>query len=269
MKIKTAWLNELRGSVGKPFLGGLSCFRTDKYGNITGLKSPSEPRVPTGKQPLYRHQLRYWSLHWNFLTPGQKANYAALGEADEITGYDYYIKEHYDINNLYVAPTDNRWVELWSPDKNPTAEEYLHMSDDEDFEDWTYINFPLAKICQPIVITKAELFLRYAGEAGSSAEGKRVDCHKIVDQWHEQQITYNNRPSVAGTETDHTDMPAEMTLFSFDVTADINSLISSGILFYGWRVKFHETVGTGESMSSLRSTYPHDDDYWPFLRLSL
>lgn len=269
MKIKTAWLSELRGALGRPFLGGMSCFRTDQYGNIVGLKSPNEPRIPSGKQDLYRHQLRYWSLHWNFLTPGEKQTYQDLGAAEDITGYDYFMKLFYDTANLYMAPTNNRWVELWSPDKNPTAEEVLHLSDDEDFEDWVYINFPLGKISKNLVITKAELWLKYSGEAGSSAEGKRVDCHKIRGAWSETTITYNTRPSIDVMEVDHTDMPAEMEWFSFDVTANINSLIAGGLLFYGWRIKFNTTVGTGESYSGLRSTHPHDDDHWPYLKLTL
>jgi len=208
-------------------------------------------------------------LHWNFLTPGQKQTYEDLGDAEDITGYDYYIREKYDINNLYVAPTDNRWVELWHPNTNPTAEEYLHMSDDEEFEDWIYINFPLEKISKNLVITKAELFLKYAGEAGWGAEGKRVNCRKITGSWSETTITYNTRPAVSGTETDHVNMPAATEWFKFNVTSDIQDLIDAGALFYGWRIKFHETVTSQESMSSLRSTWPHDDDHWPYLKLEL
>lgn len=269
MKIKTAWLSELRGSLGRPFLGGRSCFRTDRYGNIVGLKSPSEPRVPSKKQPLYRHQLRYWSLHWNFLTPAQKQSYKDLGEAKGITGYDYFIQTFYDRAILFMAPTHNRWVELWDPNKNPSAEEYLHMSDDEEFEDWVYIDFPLNMISKNLVITKAELFLRYVGESGWPGTGRRVDCHRILTFWKENTITYNTRPSVSGTETDHIDMAEEGDWLKFDVTSDINLLINTQKLFFGWRIKYHETVSTQEAMSSLRSTYPHNNDYWPYLKLIL
>jgi len=269
MKIKTAWLQELRGSVGKPFLGGMNCFRTDKHGNIVGLKSPSEPRIPSKKQPLYRHQVRYWSLHWNFLTPEQKLAYSILGAELNITGYNFYMKENYDINHLYIAPTDNRWVELWHPSTNPSAEEGLHLSDDEEFEDWLYINFPLEKISSNLVITKAELWLFYYEEAGWSGTGRRVDCHKITEPWRETTITYNTRPAVSAEETDNKPMAGEWQWLKFDVTADIRSTASSGVLFYGWRIKYHETVASQEAMSGLRSTYPHDNDWWPHLNLVL
>lgn len=269
MKIKTAWLGELRGSIGRPFLGGMSCFRTDKYGNIVGLKSPSEPRVPSGQQRLYRHQLRYWSLHWNFLTPTQKSNYAALGDLEGITGYDYYMKTHYSRDPLHLHPTNNRWVELWKPDRNPTAEEGLHMSDDQNYEDWVYLDFPLDVLFAGPEPSGSFLRVKYAGEAGFSGEGKRVDCHKITEPWKESTITYNTRPSVSGAETDHIDMPAEGTWFEVDVSGDIDDIISTKTLFYGWRLKYHSAVASSESLSSMRSTYPHDDDHWPFVKLIL
>jgi len=269
MKIKTAWLSELRGSLGRPFLGGMNCFRTDKYGNIVGLKKPDPSRLFAGKRSLYQHQLRYWSLHWNFLTPGQKQAYQDLGDAEEITGYNYFMKLFYDIDNLYMAPTDNRWVELWAPNKNPTAEEYLHISDDEEYEDWIYINFPLEKISRNLVITKAELWLKYSGEAGWGAEGKRVDCYNILKTWSETSITYNNRPVANPEYTTWSLMPEEGEWLNFDVTEDIRKIIESGVLTFGWKLNFQETVTVEESNSGLRSTYPHDDDHWPFLKLIL
>lgn len=269
MKIKTAWLSEMRGALGRPFLGGMNCFRTDKYGNIVGLKSPSEPRVPSKKQPLYRHQLRYWSLHWNFLTTEEKNSYAELGKKNNITGYNYYIAEKYDVNNLYMAPTDNRWVELWHPDTNPRAEEGLHISNDEEFEDWIYINFPLEKLSKNLEVTKAELWLLYYEEAGWSGTGKRINCHQILQPWSENTITYNNRPYHYPLYTTWSLMPEDGHWFSLNVTNDIQNIISSGILGFGWMLKYQETVTEQESMSGLRSTYPHDNDYWPYLKLEL
>jgi len=269
MKFKTPVFSELRGRLGHQIESNTVCFRTYKTFGIQVIKNPARKVDPAGSQWLYRHQLYYLSLHWNFLTPEQKAAYDVLGGAAGISGYDYYIKEKHDIDHLYLAPTDNLWAEEYKPDRNPTAEEGLHLSDYDIWEDYAHINFPLEQIPSNLLISKAELWLRYAGEAGSSAEGKRVDCHKITEPWAERTITWNNRPSVSATETDHIDMPAERQWFSFTVTQDINDLISGGSLFYGWRVKYHSTVTTSESYSYIRATYPHKDDFWPYLKLEL
>jgi len=269
MKIKTAWLSEMRGALGRPFLGGMNCFRTDQYGNIVGLKSPSEPRVPSGMQRLYRHQLRYWSLHWNFLTPEQKLAYSILGAELNITGYNYYIKEKYDINHLYIAPTDNRWVELWHPSTNPSAEEGLHLSDDEEFEDWVYINFYPDKFPKNLVITKAELWFFYYNEAGDPATGRHVDCHRLLEPWSETTITYNTRPGATAARVAAAVMPGEWQWFYFDLTFELRFIIAQGMPFYGYKIKFRETVTEESSMCGLRSTWPHDNDWWPFLKLEL
>lgn len=269
MKIRTAWLGELHGALGKPFLGGMNCFRTDQYGNIVGLKSPSEPRIPSGKQRLYRHQLRYWSLHWNFLTPAEKQSYADAGDIVNMTGYDFYIQENYNKEVLRVAPTDNRWVELWHPNTNPKAIEYLSMSDDPDFEDWTYVNFPLEIVAAPLSIISAAIKLRYVAEAGWGGQGKRVDCHRITEPWRESTITYNTRPALAVSETSHGNMVMMGEWISLDVTDDINSLINGSALCFGWRIKYHELDPDTESMSGWRSSQAHENDSWLYLTLEV
>lgn len=269
MKIKLHWLQELRGAAGTKIWGDKSCFQVRRGGVQVVMKNPGGPRPATGKQALYRHQIGYWRLHWNFLTPAQKAAYAAAAEKDPLTGYDYFIREKCQPGFLYMHPNNNRWVEKWSPNNNPTAEETLHLSDDEDYEDWVYVDCGLDKISRNLSIVKAELYLRYVGESGWDAEGKQVQCNMIKDSWSETTITYNNRPTVIPFFARYSTMPAQMEWFKFDVTDHIKSIISAGAKLYGWRIKFSSTVASQESMSGLRSTYPHDENDWPYIKITL
>lgn len=269
MKIKLNWIQELRGASGVKIWGDKSCFQVRPGGVQILMKNPGGKRVPQGKQNLYRHQFAYWSYHWNFLTPAQKANYEILAEADGITGYDFYIREKHQPGFLYLHPTNNRAVEIWDPNNNVVAQEALKISDDTMFEDWVYIDFGFEKISRNLSLTKAELCLKLVAEGGWDADGKRVDCHKILEPWRETTITYNNRPTVSGTETDNLNMPTMGEWLAFDVTNDIQDQINTGALFYGWRIKFHTLVAVHESLSGFRSTHPHDEDCWPYVKISL
>lgn len=259
----------MHGSLAGPYLGNMTCFRTDKYGNIVGLKSPDGPRVPSGKQGLYRHQIYYWSLHWNFMWVSDKAKYNELGEAADMTGYDYFMKTHYSRDPLFMHPMDNNGTyERW-PDWNIPGSPYIDIADRIDRQRYVYLTFPLDLISQNLTITKAELWVYYEGWWDNWPGGKQVDCHKIIEPWTERSLTWNNSPAVHSEVTDTTVIGNVEKWHTFDITDDIN-LIISGAPSYGWRINFHLPVTTNWSWVEWRSTY-HDywDSRWPYLKLEL
>ena len=134
MKIKIAWLSELHGKLGHTLPQNTVCFRTYKNFGIQIIKNPARYLPPGGMQWTYRHQIYYWSLHWNFLTPGQKAAYENLGADAGISGYNYYIQEKQDPQFLYIHPVGYTWTEKAYPDTKHFPGEVVRMSNDPTYE---------------------------------------------------------------------------------------------------------------------------------------
>ena len=245
------------------------CFRTYRTFGIQVIKNPARIQPPAGSQRLQRHQLHYWSIHWNFLTPGEKQNYDELGEAAGISGYDYYIQEKHDSAYLRMAPKDNYSTSEYFPDRHLPPWRLLSICNQVDDQWWTYVDFPLNLIPRNLAITKAEFCLFYDQDARKPPEGERLDCHKIIEDWDMNTLVWNNAPACSATETSHVNIPDEGEWIILDVTSDINDLISTGGLFYGWRANYHTTVPANSVENEISSTKEHYYNTWPYLELTL
>jgi len=234
MKFKTPVFSELRGKLGSVLGKDDVCFRTYKNFGIQVIKNPARKVAPTDMQGLYRHQIYYWSLHWNFLTQEQKASYNLQGENVGITGYNYYLKEKYDPHYIYVHPSGANWTEKAYPDKISSPGESILMSDDETYEKNAYFQFPYNIALRTLDIIKAELHVLYYEEAGFDAEMKTIRCFMIVEPWDQFTV-------------------ARVNIFPF----------------YGFKLGFHLLDPVTESETGIRSTRHHDNDFWPFLKIKI
>ena len=269
MKIKTAWLSEMRGSLGRPYAGGLSCFRTDKYGNIVGLKSPSGARGPAGSQAIYRHQLHILPKYWTFLTPEGREEYILAAHVHRTTPYNEFVRQNYPVGFLKLLSEHDTYTGESNKAMIQCAKEKLLLSDHIYAPQWLYVDFKFSLIKPPFEITTAALGLYYYMEEGGNSEGKLVDCHMITEAWDEKTTNYYNQPTVAGAETSHSSMPAVNNWVWFDVTPDINNHLS-GTPCFGWRLKYHtqlpEPAASWDRLAAIQYT---GGAFWPVLKLNL
>jgi len=269
MKFKTPVFSELRGRLGHLIESNTICFRTYKNFGIQVIKNPARKVAPAGRQWLYTHQIYYWSLHWNFLTPEQKASYNLQGENVGITGYNYYIKEKYDPQYLYAHPSGANWTEKAYPNKTPSPGESILLSDDTTYEKHAYFQFPTAAVPDLLPVIEAELHMLYYEEAGFDAEGKRVECRMIWAPWDWRTITWNNVPQIQMVGVTSGDMPAEQEWIILDVRDRLLFARVRPGMFHGFQIKFKDLDPVTESESGLRSTRHHDNDFWPFLKIKI
>ena len=259
----------MRGKLGHTIDSGTLCFRTYKNFGIQVIKNPARKKDPAGMMWLYKHQIYYWSMHWNFLTAEQKAAYVELGEAAGITGYDYYIKEKYDPKYLYIHPSDLNWTEKAYPNKHFSPGESVHMSDDVTYESHVYVKFPLEMLSSNLSFMWAQLKFFYYEEAGWDADDKIVDCYRITEDWDWRTLTWNNAPATPTPIVAWNYMPGQMQWFHFYVQGPIQSAVNYPDTWFGFKIRFRTLDPTTESMSGLRATLPHDNDFWPYLKLRM
>ena len=259
----------MRGRLGHTIESNTICFRTYKNFGIQLIKNPARILPPAGSQWLYRHQKYYWSLHWNFLTPEQKAAYNELGLTFGITGYDFYIQEKQDPHHLYIHPIGYTWTEKAYPDTKHFPGESVLMCDDVTYEKHMYIKFPLEMLSKTLNFTAAKLRFFYYEESGWDADDKIVDAWSIMENWGWRTITWNTAPSLSGAAVSDTTILGQMQWFEFDVTAAIEAAVSAPDAWFGFMVRFRDLDPTRSSFSGMRATLPHDNDYYPYLELIL
>lgn len=269
MKFKTSLVQEMRGRLGHTIDSGTLCFRTYKNFGIQVIKNPARIWPTKGKQWLYRHQIYYWSLHWNFLTDEQKAVYDQLAENLRMSGYDYYIRENQDPHHLYVHPSGLNWIWKRYPDSIRSPIESVSLSDDVIDEKHIYIKFPLAMISPDMAITAATLNFFYQDESGWDADDKRVDCRSITEDWNWNTLTWNNAPAVDPDIVDFVLMPGQMEWFDFDVTSAIQATVAYPYAWFGFHIRFKDLDPDTESMSGIRALSTYENNFWPVLELTI
>jgi len=259
----------MRGRLGHSINSSTLCFRTYKNFGIQVIKNPARIWPTKGKLWLQRHQIYYWSLHWNFLTLDQKAVYDSMAKVDGITGYDYYIRENYDPHHLYVHPSGLNWTYKRYPDSIRSPIEAVSLSDDVIYENHVYIKFPLEMISPNLEIVAAALSFFYQDEAGFDADDKRVDCRSITEDWDWRTITWNNAPTVDPDVVDFVLMPEQMQWFQFDVTSAIQATVADPYAWFGFHIRFKDLDPITESMSGLRALSTYENNFWPVLELTI
>lgn len=269
MKIKSSWLQEMRGSLGRPFLGDMSCFRTDKWGNIVGLRKPIPSKIHVGKQPAYQHQLAFIARYWRILTPSQKADYTALGALEDITGYDYFIRERYPIGELNFLPVGDMYIltlPWWMIDYRPR---WLETYDTVSEMGRVLLEFFTEPLLSLGAVTKAEVFIWYYADVCKWQASHLIKVYRILSGWDEATVWWDTQPSYSGTPTTEFTVQADETWYSFDVTTDINNFIASGTKFYGWMIEGPRPTGDDEFCMIWRSKETFYSNMWPFLKITL
>ncbi len=124
----------------------------------------------------------------------------------------------------------------------------------------SYLMFDLSTIPSTAQITEAKLEL-YAWSTQLSEATEHVGVHYCPNtSWSEVGITWNNAPSFSTTPTDVISVAFEDTWYSWDITSDVQSALSTGKLTVVLKI---EDTGTAGYISRFYSK----DDYGDSPRL--
>ena len=161
----------------------------------------------------------------------------ALGE-----DYPYLTVEVEGAGPSTLYATDDSFFRENEPDTNYDNRTNLNVRswDGEGGSDhWdcdTLIKFDLSSISPGSEITSATLHLFYEAYQQSKPVNRWHTCYRITDDWDENELTYNNRPGHAITETTTVLFPSDPGVWvTFDVTSDVQ-LYADGSDHYGWQI---------------------------------
>lgn len=251
MKIKLNWIQELRGASGVNIWGDKSCYQVRPGGVQILMRNPGGPRPATGRQAVYRHQILVIRNRWRRESEASKKAYDDEGKEKQMAGVNAYIAAKYPMGHLGVNLDSDVYVYKQYPNENFNHHDEVILDSTTTYQKNGLFEFRLSVIPKNFSFSSAELRCFYRSDHWYPAAGQRLDCFKIMDKWQEGDVTWNTKPTLAGTETDNTTAPAVGNWFTFDVTADVNAFLAGTSIFYGWCVLFHTIAPTGQKVVAM------------------
>ncbi len=143
-----------------------------------------------------------------------------------------------EIANLEIAGTQE--VHLFEPSEDAYASQSnsnsnygrneimsvrSYRTDSESFNHRIYIMFNLTQLDQMSYVSSAELRL-YKCIEGNKVGVRRIDVKRVLGQWHETNITWENKPKSAERLSSWADVDGTENWYKWDVTTDVRSWIN-------------------------------------------
>jgi len=142
-------------------------------------------------------------------------------------------------SNIELSPIKDARVEEASPDSNFGNSVNLYVKSDVSADTVgdnkrTFLEFDLSSIPSDVTINSAILSLFAESAPGVS---RTYNIQKVLSQWDESTINWNNQPDVNDTITSSNSTGTTDDVFHFfDVTEDVKSFYSSLLTNNGWRI---------------------------------
>lgn len=270
MKLRGAWIQELRGSIGGSRDRNRISYQTLPDGSIRMMKCPNAPRPATGKQGLYRHQLHFLSRKYNVMSDADKKTLRETAQEHKTTPWAYYVKQEYPENCLWLLCNQNAYVIEHLPNRVPSHVEDFFFANWIGHEERALVGFPLHYLL-PMKndYSKVELWY-WLWSVGGELQEYWIDQHRVTEDWDENRATWNNQPSFDPTPTDSDyggNVPDEW--HKYDVTSDVDDYIENNKPLYGWLTKYRTTVGELPNETSWMSYLNSWLTTWPVLKVIL
>ena len=237
MKAKSPYLEELRGSM-KQGNDGITA-RMDKKGEIVIEKIPTHYDADTDLQETQRQAFKSAIAQWNALSDQEKEEWREKASPYGLTGYQYFMQtqllaREYEIT-LY--PTDNAFIYEYTPNDNRYPDERLLVDTRSGTRCRTVLKFDLSEIPSSANIETASLKLYYYSYTGNKPTGRNYDIHRLLGDWTEETITWNNCPSYDTTPSSTVAMPSSYGWVVWDITEVLQKIVSGEYDNYGWLLK--------------------------------
>lgn len=100
------------------------------------------------------------------------------------------------------------------------------------------VKFDLSWIYPDSTILTAKLHLYYYSYHDGNPHGHVLDVYRITSGWDEETACWNTQPTACDVASDSVSCPyTNNTWVTWDVTGDVQQVVSGGCLNYGWMLK--------------------------------
>ncbi len=135
-----------------------------------------------------------------------------------------------------------------------------------NWESDALIRFDLSSIPFGTVISSAKLNLYYYDYYDTNPAGRVISCYRITNNWNENTVTWNKRPSYASTVTSYSTLPSSFGWVTWDVKSDVQDFINSYSTSYGWWVMDENYWGRSNIPQQLYMSKEYGDNI-PYLEI--
>jgi hypothetical protein len=137
-----------------------------------------------------------------------------------------------DVAIIQPSVADSR-VQQDNPVKNYGSSTFLQVRSKEADNMRSYVKFDLSSIPPGAIVTSATLKLYMYDAPG---ESRLYEIRRIMENWAENEITWNNQPSVSPNFSIAVTGTTDGVWLSWDVTSDAQNFYSGILPNYGWRI---------------------------------
>lgn len=158
-------------------------------------------------------------------------------------------------DTVNLSATDDSYVRSGQPNQNYGTDDVMNLNDDRD----GLVRFDLSTIPAGSTITSATLTLTATSLGGTNAT-KNYGVHRILTDWDEGTVTWNDPGSTVGTHfsASASDIVTVATAGpqEWDITSDVQAYSLGTATNYGWRVIW-ESNPQGSSRQADFATKEH------------
>jgi hypothetical protein len=202
------------------------------------------------------------------------------------SGETYYWKivswDEHDISSegpIWEFTTED--IQIITTSFSPSKDSYIREESNSNYGDEEFIRVGFSYIRRGLIsfditsidgktIISAELkvykFYDYYYCDDSDPVGRTYNVHRILENWNENSVRWNNRPNYDNSITDSDIVPDDDNWMIWNVTDDVQ-YFANGFTNYGWVIKDNEEEDC-YSCSYFRSRDYSDSDYWPVLEVT-
>lgn len=178
-----------------------------------------------------------------------------------------------DIEIFY--PTDDAFVTeaVGHGGNNYGDEPEVHVSNKygatPDWERNIFIRFDLSSLSSRINIISAKLYLYYYYYMDTNPGGRPLTVHRVLVDWDEDTITYNNQPPVTSEVSSTAYVPSLTdTWISWDLTIDVKDFVKGEETNYGWKIMDETYWGWFDlPVPYFRSKEYSNNEFHPYLEI--
>ena len=165
-----------------------------------------------------------------------------------------------DPTTFSAYPSDDTFVSCKSPDFNYGSATVVYTrNDDGGSTGWAYdpvVKFDLSSIPSGSTVDSAYLYLYYYDWKDTNPAGRTINCRKLLSNWNEGTITWNNQPSHSSTVSASSTIPSSFSWMYWSLKNDVQNFVN-GQSNYGWRLSDENTWGG----SNIPIAYYHSKEY--------